>query len=204
MSELRKSCIDGKLPPPVGTSEWETFSQDSLCVDKTQMIKEIVDNVTTIALFTRPRRFGKTTALKMIRAFFEKRMSEKGRKVDTSYLFKDKKIWAEGAAYRKLQGKFPIIYLSFKDHKATNWEDAFEFMMRDVGAEISRHRASVENGWNDGAKKGQMRRICSFFAPSSQPFSTDARCREISGPTSRIMNSNASSQFVALWSLNDR
>ena len=159
MIETRKTCITGKLPPPVGTSEWETFSQDSLCVDKTRMIKELVDLKTRVALFTRPRRFGKTTALKMIRAFFEKRVDGKGRKVDTSYLFKDKKIWAAGAAYRKLQGKFPIIYLSFKDHKAASWEDAFEFMMRDVGAEISRHRASVENGWGDGAKKEQMLRI---------------------------------------------
>ena len=159
MNDVRKTCITGKLPPPVGTSEWETFSQKCICVDKTRMIKELVDRVTTVALFTRPRRFGKTTALKMIRAFFEKRLDEKGRKVDTSYLFKDKKIWAAGAAYRKLQGRFPIIYLSFKDHKATNWEDAFEFMMRDVGAEISRHRASVENGWDDGPMKDQMRRV---------------------------------------------
>ena len=159
MIETRKTCITGKLPPPVGTSEWEVFSQDSFCVDKTRMIKELVDLKTRVALFTRPRRFGKTTALKMIRAFFEKRVDGKGKKVDTSYLFKDKKIWAAGAAYRKLQGKFPIIYLSFKDHKAASWEDAFEFMMRDVGAEISRHRVSVENGWGDGAKKEQMLRI---------------------------------------------
>ncbi len=159
MSEIRKTCITGKLPPPVGTSEWETFSQKCICVDKTQMIKELVDRVTTVALFTRPRRFGKTTALKMIRAFFEKRVDEKGRKVDTSYLFKDKKIWSAGAAYRRLQGKNPVIWLSFKDHKATSWEDAFEFMMRDVGSEISRHWASVENGWGDGPKKDQMRRI---------------------------------------------
>ena len=96
MNAERKTCITGKLPPPVGTSEWETFSQDSLCVDKTRMIKEIVDLKTRVALFTRPRRFGKTTALKMIRAFFEKRLDEKGEKVDTSYLFKDKKIWAAG------------------------------------------------------------------------------------------------------------
>ena len=159
MIGTRKTCITGKLPPPVGTSEWEVFSQDSFCVDKTWMIKELVDLKTRVALFTRPRRFGKTTALKMIRAFFEKRVDGKGRKVDTSYLFKDKKIWAAGAVYRKLQGKFPIIYLSFKDHKATSWEDAFEFMMRDVGAEISRHRVSVENGWDDSAKKEQMLRI---------------------------------------------
>ena len=159
MNETRKTCITGKLPPPVGTSEWEVFSQKCICVDKTRMIKELVDRVTTVALFTRPRRFGKTTALKMIRAFFEKRTDGKGRKVDTSYLFKGKEIWAAGAAYRKLQGKFPIIWLSFKDHKATSWESAFEFMMRDVGAEISRHWASVENGWGDGPMKEQMRRI---------------------------------------------
>ena len=96
MNDVRKTCITGKLPPPVGTSEWETFSQKCFCVDKTLMIKDIVDSVTTIALFTRPRRFGKTTALKMIRAFFEKRLDGKGKKVDTSYLFKDKKIWAVG------------------------------------------------------------------------------------------------------------
>ena len=48
MSELRKSCIDGKLPPPVGTSDWATFSQECLCVDKTLMIKELADNPDTL------------------------------------------------------------------------------------------------------------------------------------------------------------
>ena len=43
MKEVRKTCITGKLPPPAGTSEWVVFSQDSLCVDKTRMIKELVD-----------------------------------------------------------------------------------------------------------------------------------------------------------------
>ena len=159
MSELRKSCIDGKLPPPVGTSDWATFSQRCLCVDKTLMIKELVDNATSVALFTRPRRFGKTTAMRMIRSFFERQLDERGEAVDTSRLFTDKKIWAAGEKYRQLQGRNPVIWLSFKDHKATSWEDAFEIMMRDVGSEISRHIASVENGWDDGAKKDQMRRI---------------------------------------------
>ena len=159
MSELRKSCIDGKLPPPVGTSDWATFSQRCLCVDKTLMIKELVDNATSVALFTRPRRFGKTTAMEMIRTFFERQLDERGEAVDTSRLFADKKIWAAGEKYRQLQGRNPVIWLSFKDHKATSWEDAFEIMMRDVGSEISRHIASVENGWADGAKKDQMRRI---------------------------------------------
>ena len=159
MSELRKSCIDGKLPPPVGTSDWATFSQRCLCVDKTLMIKELVDNATSVALFTRPRRFGKTTAMEMIRTFFERQLDERGEAVDTSRLFADKKIWAAGEKYRRLQGRNPVIWLSFKDHKATSWESAVGKLMRDVGSEVSRHRVSVENGWDDGAKKDQLLRV---------------------------------------------
>ena len=165
MNDVRKTCITGKLPPPVGTSEWETFSRDSLCVDKTQMIKELVDLKTRVALFTRPRRFGKTTALKMIRAFFEKRLDEKGEKVDTSYLFADKKIWAAGEEYRRLQGQFPVIYLTFKDHKASTWADASGKLIRDIGNEILRHRASVANGWDDGPRKEQLLRVMNRQAP---------------------------------------
>ena len=73
-----------RLPPPVGTSDWATFSRDSYCVDKTLLIKELIDTKMRVALFTRPRRFGKTTAMRMIRAFYEGDAS----------LFEDKLIWA--------------------------------------------------------------------------------------------------------------
>ena len=53
MIETRKTCITGKLPPPVGTSEWEVFSPKCICVDKTRMIGELVDLKTRVALFTR-------------------------------------------------------------------------------------------------------------------------------------------------------
>ena len=159
MNEVRKTCISGKLPPPVGTSEWETFSRDSFCVDKTLMIKEIVDRRTRVALFTRPRRFGKTTAMKMIRAFFEKRLDERGEKVDTSYLFKDKKIWAEGEEYRRLQGQFPVIWLTFKDHKADSWDRAVFFLIEDIGAEVARHMASGFDELPDAKKRDMLRRV---------------------------------------------
>ena len=156
MNDVRKTCITGKLPPPVGTSEWETFSRDSLCVDKTLMIKDIVDQKTRVALFTRPRRFGKTTALKMIRAFFEKRLDEKGEQVDTSYLFADKKIWAAGEEYRKLQGQFPIIYLTFKDHKSNCWEDALYDLKSTIGSECYRHKAAIGTVAIDPQKRKQL------------------------------------------------
>ena len=96
-----------RLPPPVGTSDWATFSRDSYCVDKTLLIKDLIDSKSRVVLFTRPRRFGKTTALEMIRAFYE----------DDKSLFQDKKIWAAGEEYRAEQGKHPVIFLSFKDVK---------------------------------------------------------------------------------------
>ena len=87
---LGKDNIE-RLPPPVGTSDWATFSRDSYCVDKTLLIKELIDSRSRIVLFTRPRRFGKTTALNMIQAFYEGEAS----------LFENKKIWAAGEEYRK-------------------------------------------------------------------------------------------------------
>ncbi|MBP5321085.1 MAG: AAA family ATPase, partial [Kiritimatiellae bacterium] len=57
---------DELLPPPVGTSDWATFSRDSYCVDKTLILKDLIDSRSREVLFTRPRRFGKTTTLKMI------------------------------------------------------------------------------------------------------------------------------------------
>ena len=92
---------DGLLPPPVGTSDWARFSRTSYCVDKTLILKDLIDAESTVVLFTRPRRFGKTTMLKMIRAFYE----------GEAALFQDKKIWAAGEEYQSEQGKHPVIFL---------------------------------------------------------------------------------------------
>ena len=78
--------FSGLLPPPVGTSDWVRLSRTSYCVDKTLILKDLIDAKSSVVLFTRPRRFGKTTMLKMIRAFYEGDAS----------LFEDKKIWAAG------------------------------------------------------------------------------------------------------------
>ena len=131
-----------RLPLPVGTSDWATFSRDSYCVDKTLMIKELVDTKTRVALFTRPRRFGKTTALRMIRAFYEGEAS----------LFEDKKIWAEGEQYRAEQGAHPVIFLSFKDVKQRTAEEAFEKLVALVSGEVHRYRTAVTEGLDDERK----------------------------------------------------
>ena len=145
---LGKDNIE-RLPPPVGTSDWARFSRTSYCVDKTLVLKELIDSESTVVLFTRPRRFGKTTALNMIREFYEGEAS----------LFEDKKIWAAGEKYRKEQGSHPVIFLSFKDVKQMTVEEAFEKISGDIIAEVWRFREAVENGWGDGIKKEKLLRV---------------------------------------------
>ena len=140
---------DELLPPPVGTSDWARFSRTSYCVDKTLILKDLIDSESTVVLFTRPRRFGKTTMLKMIRAFYE----------GEAALFHDTKIWAAGAKYRQEQGKHPVIFLSFKDIKQTTVEEAFARLAAVIGDEVARFADCIENGWGNGAKKRSLRKV---------------------------------------------
>lgn len=131
---------EGLLPPPVGTSDWARFSRTSYCVDKTLILKDLIDAESTVVLFTRPRRFGKTTMLKMIRAFYEPETLVEGRgMVKTGEFFTDKKIWfADGGKYRAEQGKRPVIFLSFKDFKSTTWDSAKKDLVNCLAYEFSR------------------------------------------------------------------
>ena len=138
---LGKDNIE-RLPLPVGTSDWATFSRRAYCVDKTLMIKDLIDSETCVALFTRPRRFGKTTAMEMIRAFYE----------DDASLFEDKLIWAAGEKYRAEQGAHPVIFLTFKDVKQLTAEEAFEKLVALVSSEVHRHRKSVTEGLDNERK----------------------------------------------------
>ena len=151
---------EGLLPPPVGTSDWVRFSRTSYCVDKTLILKDLIDSESTVVLFTRPRRFGKTTMLEMIRAFYEPETLVEGRgMVKTEEFFTDKKIWAAGAKYRKEQGKHPVIFLSFKDIKQTTVEEAFTRLAAVIGGEVARFADCIENGWGDEAKQRSLRRV---------------------------------------------
>ena len=145
---LGKDNIE-RLPPPVGTSDWATFSRDSYCVDKTLILKDFIDSRSRVVLFTRPRRFGKTTMLEMLRSFYDGDAS----------LFHDKKIWAAGEKYRAEQGQHPVVFLSFKDVKQRTAEAAFERLAAVVGSEVARFADSVENGWGDETKKRSLRRV---------------------------------------------
>ena len=122
-----------KLPLPVGTTNYKKICEDSYYVDKTLLIKEILDEKVNVALSTRPRRFGKTLNMDMLRTFFEKTAEDTGR------YFQDKKIWQQGEKYTSQQGQYPVIFLSLKDIKARKWQYAFDALKYIISVEYMRH-----------------------------------------------------------------
>lgn len=94
-------------------------------VDKTDFIKEWWENMDDVTLITRPRRFGKTLTMSMLNCFFSVKYA--GR----SDLFEGLSIWKE-EKYRKLQGTYPVIFLSFADIKEDCFEDAREGVMQEL------------------------------------------------------------------------
>lgn len=122
-----------RKPLPIGISDYKRAVSEYYYVDKTLLIKEFLDRKTLVTLFTRPRRFGKTLNMDMLRVYFEK------TKEDTSVYFKDKAIWKMGKEYTKHQGKYPVIFLTFKDVKFDSWETTLEKIKGLLQEEFGRH-----------------------------------------------------------------
>lgn len=118
---------------PIGVSDFKLATTGYYYVDKTLMIRDFLDKKPMVSLFTRPRRFGKTLNMDMLRVFFEKTNE------DTSVYFKDKQIWQCGDYYTKHQGQYPVIFLTFKDVKSMTWEETFQKIRRLISLEFIQH-----------------------------------------------------------------
>ena len=111
---MRKKAV------PVGIEDFERIiNEDYYYVDKTMLIEELLINRTPVTLFTRPRRFGKTLNMSMIRYFFDVKNKKENRKS-----FENLKIY--NSEYMSEQGKYPVIFISLKDLKGDTWEKCFE------------------------------------------------------------------------------
>lgn len=130
----KREMTTARKPLPIGISDYVRAQSDYYYVDKTMLIKEFLDQKPLVSLFTRPRRFGKTLNMDMLRVYFEK-MDE-----DTSKYFKDKDIWKCGEVYRTHQGKYPVIFLTFKDVKFDSWQATVEKIKSLLQEEYGRHQ----------------------------------------------------------------
>lgn len=125
---------------PIGYDSFEKIiSQNLYYVDKTLMIKELLDKKSHVNLFTRPRRFGKTLILSMLRAFFEKDYDEVGGELVHSGLFSELKIMEAGEEYTQEMGKYPVISISLKSAKQPDFEMAYASLIDELSKEYQRH-----------------------------------------------------------------
>ncbi|MEN8121663.1 MAG: AAA family ATPase [Bacteroidota bacterium] len=123
----------------LGYSDFKNIiKSDSYFVDKSLFIKEVIDAEKNVLLFPRPRRFGKTLNLSMLRYFFDKNEPENEK------LFTGLKIWQTGEDIKKHCCKYPVIFLSFKDAKANNWEDCYELIINEIVNLYSEHDYILE------------------------------------------------------------
>lgn len=130
-----------KRPLPVGIEFYKRIVEKPYYyVDKTLMIKDILDKGGAINLFTRPRRFGKTLALSMLQAFFEQEIDPYGTLIDNSFYFSGTKIQQAGRQYTVYMGQYPVISLSLKSTKQPDFQMAYDCLKEEIAREFSRHR----------------------------------------------------------------
>ena len=144
-----------KKPLPIGVSDFKSATTNYYYVDKTLLICDFLNALPMVSLFTRPRRFGKTLNMDMLRVFFEKTPE------DTSIYFKDKYIWQCGDYYTKHQGQYPVIFLSFKDIKCSCWHETFQKISKLISLEFMRHDELESSTVLSSYEKEQYHRFAS-------------------------------------------
>ena len=142
-------------PLPVGVDDFEKLRKEQYYyIDKTLFIKDLLDMKGEVNLFTRPRRFGKTLNMSMLRCFFEKDMPGQAE------LFRGLQIMEAGERYLAFMGRYPVISLSLKSMKQPSFELSFEMLKKEVGSEFARHWRQVEeSGKLTQAQKERYLRI---------------------------------------------
>lgn len=147
------AILSPKKPLPIGVSDFKSATTNYYYVDKTLLIRDFLNAIPMVSLFTRPRRFGKTLNMDMLRVFFEKTPE------DTSIYFKDKYIWQCGDYYTKHQGQYPVIFLSFKDVKCSSWQETFQKISKLISLEFMRHNELESSSVLSSYEKEQYHRF---------------------------------------------
>ena len=146
-------------PLPIGIDNFEMLiTRNYYFVDKTLFIKDLIDNKAAVNLFTRPRRFGKTLNMSMLKYFFEDECDElDGEKKDNSYLFNGLNIMECGEEYTSHMGRYPVINLSLKSAKQPTFEMAYEALRRQIACEYERHKFILKDKRLEDKKEKYMK-----------------------------------------------
>ncbi len=145
-----------KKPIGIGIENYkELIDKSCYFVDKTLMIKDLLDYRVKVGLFTRPRRFGKTLALSMIKTFFELELDEDANVVDNRHYFDGMKIMEAGDEYLQHMGGYPVISMSLKSARQPTFHLAYTLLCRQIAGEYDRHKYVLQG---DALSKTDKRR----------------------------------------------
>lgn len=137
---------------PIGIDDFKQLIQgEYYYVDKTLLIKELIDQKGAVSLFTRPRRFGKTLNMSMLQCFFEKNEGQ------NENLFEGLAIMECGTGYLTHMGKYPVISISLKSMKQSGYEEAFFCFKEEIAREYKRHDRIVDSLKYESEKERYLR-----------------------------------------------
>lgn len=143
-------------PFPIGIDDFRKLREnDYYYADKTMFIKELLDNRGEVSLFTRPRRFGKTLGISMLKYFFEDECGARNNR----YLFEGLEIMEAGEKYLKHMGKYPVISLSMKTAKQPSFKMAYECLQDEIAQEFDRHSLVLASEKLNEAEKKQYKEM---------------------------------------------
>ncbi len=149
-------------PIPIGVENFkDIIDKGYYYVDKTLFIKDILDNKSYVNLYTRPRRFGKTLNMSMLKYYFEK--SDE----DTSYLFDGLNISKQDKKYKGYQGQYPVISISLKSMKQPKYEEAFSEFKSIIANEIWRHKELLNSDILMPISRKKLEMICNDTADNT-------------------------------------
>ncbi|MCD8308194.1 MAG: ATP-binding protein [Clostridia bacterium] len=157
----KETSVKNLKPLPIGTASYKEAVMDCYCVDKTLLIRDILDKKVKVYLITRPRRFGKTFNMSMLQTFFENSGEDK------SVYFKDKKIWKCGPEYTDKMGAYPVISISFKDARGNNWEECYNEITKVLSAEFKKRIKIADNPKLDASDREKFIAIKEGLAQGS-------------------------------------
>lgn len=137
----REAFCMAKRPLGIGVENYKRLLEKPYYyVDKTLMVKDLLDKGGSVNLFTRPRRFGKTLALSMIKTFFEMEFDGGGNVIDNRHYFDGMKIMEAGDEYLRHTGRYPVISMSLKSARQANYHAAYTLLCRQIAGEFDRHK----------------------------------------------------------------
>lgn len=159
---------------PIGISDFrEIIEENYYYVDKSLIIQELIDLGSKVSLITRPRRFGKTLNLSMLKCFFELFPSLSIREREATVgespvvreasrtIFQNLKIWKLGEEYTRQFGKYPVVFLTFKDVKEANWESCYAKFKNRISEEYKRHNYLLKSKYIESIDKEYIQAIIS-------------------------------------------